>query len=428
MKTLIKNLSESQIEILFEISAEEFEKYYQKAISNLTYNLKINGFRSGKVPSEIAEKEIPSAKILEEAAELSIKEEYVKFIVEKKLEVLGKPEIQVLKLAKGNSFEFKAKTWILPELTLPDYRLIASKIKKREIKIEKKEIEDALDWLRRSRASFIPKSGPCEKGDFIEIIYSSPQIEGNRQFQDKFFLGQGGFIPGFEDNLEKMSAGEAKEFVLEFPKSLQKPEFSGKKINFKVKVESVQTMVLPERTDDWAKSVGKFESISDLEKSIKIGLLQEKEIAESQRVRSEILEKISQNIRINLPEILINIEKEKILTEFKEKINNDFKISFQDYLSKVNKTEKDISDSIAVEAKKRVMNFLIIREIGKRENIQISEAEVTEEINKTLNRYPDVKKAEKELDLEKLKIYIEGEIRNEKVLQLLESLSISNRV
>ena len=130
-----------------------------------------------------------------------------------------------------------------------------------------------------------------------------------------------------------------------------------------------------------------------------------------------------QNVKIDLPEVLINLEKEKMLAEFKEKINSDFKISFQDYLSKINKTEKDISDSIALEAKKRVKNFLIIREIGKKENIQISETEVTEEINRTLSRYSDVKKAGKELDLEKLKIYTEGEIRNEKVLQLLESLS-----
>jgi len=423
MKTLIKNLSESQIEILFEVSVEEFEEHYQKAISNLAQNLKINGFRPGKVPPEIAEKEIASAKILEEAAGLAAKEEYVKFIVKKKLEVLGKPEIQVLKLAKGNPFEFKAKTWILPEVVLPDYRLIASRIKKREIKIEEREIEDALGWLRKSRASFTPKSGPCEKDDFVEILYSSPQIEGKREFQDSFILGQGGFIPGFEDNLRRMSAGEEKEFILDFPESSTKPEFSGKKINFKVRLKSVQIVVLPEITDDWAKSVGKFENISDLKKSIKVSLLQEKEMIEAQRVRSEILEKISQNVKIDLPEVLINLEKEKMLAEFKEKINSDFKISFQDYLSKINKTEKDISDSIALEAKKRVKNFLIIREIGKKETIQISETEVTEEINRTLSRYSDVKKAGKELDLEKLKIYTEGEIRNEKVLQLLESLS-----
>ena len=420
MKTSVKKLPKSQIEISFEISPEELEEYYQKAVLNLSKSVKMDGFRPGKIPSEIIEKGVNEGVILEEAAELAVKDKYVQFLLQEKIEVLGQPEIQVLKLARSNPFEFRAKAWVLPEVILPDYKSITSEIKRKEVKVEEKEVREAMIWLQKSRAEFNPKNSLCQKNDFVEISYYSPQIENKREFQDKFILGEGHFIRGFEENIIGMSAGGEKEFSIDFPKSTINPELSDKKVDFRVKVITIQEMKLPEMTDDWAKSLGGFENIEHLKKSIREGITQEKKMVELQRLRAEIIEKITKETKIEMPEILVNSEKDKMLSEFKERVHHDFQISFEDYLKRMNKTEKDVSDSFENEAQNRVKNFLVLREIGRKENIQVSEEEISQGINATLRRYSDAKKAKNELDLSKAKIYTEGELKNEKVFQILE--------
>ncbi len=123
MKSTTKK-SGTRVEIHFEIPAEEFNNYFEKAVSNLSKDLKMDGFRPGKVPAEIIEKELEPEKILEEAANLAAREKYVEVIIKEKIEAIGRPEIEVLKLAKSNPFEFKASVSVLPEIKLPDYDFI----------------------------------------------------------------------------------------------------------------------------------------------------------------------------------------------------------------------------------------------------------------------------------------------------------------
>lgn len=423
MKFKIGKLPKSQVEILFELSSEEFNDYYNKAFFILSQGLKLDGFRQGKVPKEMAEKEISPNAVLEEALNLAVREKYTETIDNQNIEVISQPEIEIMKLAKDNPLEFKIKVSVLPEVELPDYKSIASKSKKRATKVEEKEIGSALSWLQRSRAKLAPKEESSQKGDFIELFYSSPQIENGREFKDGFVLGQGHFIPGFEEKLEGMMPGTEKEFSLTFPKDFARKELASKKVDFKVKVNSVQTMTLPEINEEWARSLGTFDSLDALRQNIREGLVQEKEMAESQRLRGEILEKIAQSCKMEIPEILVESEKNKMLSNLKEKVSQDLKIPFQDYLNQIKKTEQELVDSFGPEAQKRIIKFLILREIAKRENVQVSEEEVKTEADKILKYYPDIEKAKEQFDSDRLKLYTEGEIKNEKVFQILENLS-----
>lgn len=245
------------------------------------------------------------------------------------------------------------------KIDLPDYKKIASGTKKRKVSVEPKEVEAALSWLQKSRAKFSLKNQPARKGDFIEIEYT---YEGAKPIKDGFILGQGHFTAKFEQNLLGTKDGENKEFSLNWQARL--PVRQGKKTNFKVKVNSVQKVQLPEVNDQFAQNLGKFDNLTALKKSIKQGINTEKETAESQRVRQEILEKISQQCEAEPP--------------------------------------------------------VILKAISEKENINVSEAEVNEAVNNLLKHYPDIEKAQK-LDLEKLKRYSEEVIRNEKTFALLES-------
>jgi FKBP-type peptidyl-prolyl cis-trans isomerase (trigger factor) len=296
MKSKIIKLPNSQIELKIEIPFQEFEKYIQQAVLALGKDLEIEGFRKGKAPKEVVEKKISQNKILEKAADLAIKENYSRVIDENKIEPLGRSELEILKLAKGNPFEFKIKVFIMPEVKLPDYKKIASGVKKREVSVSKEEIE-------RLRA--------------------------------------------------------------------------------------------------------------------------EKEEIERERLRGEILEKIAEETEVEIPEILIEMEKRQMLEDLKKQVVQVLQIKFEDYLKRINKTEEEILNSFFPEAKKRVKNSLILREIEKKEAISATEEEIKEELDKFLIANPQFKE-KTGLDQEKLKSYIKGIVRNKKALQLLENFITSS--
>jgi len=358
MKTSVKKLPQSQIELEIEVPAEELDRFIEKACFNLGKNLEVKGFRKGKVPKEFIEKEIGKEKILIEAANLAVEENYRKAVLENKVEAIFQPKIEVKKLAPGNPFVFSAKTTVLPEVSLPDYKKIASKVERKEISVEDKEIEPALKWLQKSHAKFTAKNQSAQKGDFVEIEYSSPQI-GQEVQKDAFVLGEGHFLPGFEEKIIGMKSGEEKENI-----ALNK---DGKEIVLKAKVISVQNVELSEINDEFAKSLGKFDDLAALKKNIKQDLILEKEQAEKQRARQEILERIGEKTKVEIPDILIENEQKQMLENLKKMVSEKLKISFQDYLGKLGKTEKQVSDSFLLESQKKVRNYLILREIGKKE-------------------------------------------------------------
>jgi trigger factor len=425
MKVFIQKIPKSKVELKIEVPAKDFDKFLEKATFDLGKDLEIKGFRKGKAPREIIEKEIGQEIILREAAKLAIKENYLKAILENEIEAIDQPEIEILKLAPKNPLEFKARVSVLPKIELPDYKKIASKVKKRKVSVEEKEVKETLDWLQKSRAKFILKKGPAKKGDFVQIQYDIKEGDFliEKEIKDAFILGKGQYVSGFEENLEGMLNGQEKEFSLNLAKDYHKKEIAGKNLNFKVKMNSVQKVEFPEISDEFAKNLGNFENLEALKKSIKEGIFQEKKIRESQRVREEILEKIGQNLNFEIPEILIEEEKKIVLENLKKEVSENLKIPFPEYLEKIKKSEKELLDPLLPQIKTKIKNFLILREISKKENIEVSEKEVEEKVNQILKNYPTPKIAEKELDLDSLKEYIREEIKNEKTLKLLESCS-----
>jgi len=428
MNFSIKRLPKSQIEISVEVSKESFGEYFNKAILELGKNIEAKGFRTGKVPKEIIESKLDKNRILQTAAQIAVEESYKKIVAqlanENKVEIISQPKVEVLKLALGNPFVFKCKVSILPEIDLPDYKKITSKIKKNDVSVKEKEVEDSLVFLQKSRAKFTPLQKPAQKEDFVEVEYESPQINSSKKITDKFVLGKGRFIPGFEEKLIGMKMGEEKEFTLPFPQNSFKKDLAGKEVDFKVKLVAVQKMELPEVNDEFARSLGEFKDLPSLKENVKEGLKKEKEAEETQRFYNKVLEEVAQNAKFETPEVLIEIERENLFKDLKEKINKNLKISFEEYLTSIKQSEKQFRESFQKEAEKRVKNFLVLKEIGKREKITVVEEEIVEEMNKALKNY---KKTEIEkVDTPELKEYIKGVIYNKKVFQRLGTFSEKN--
>jgi len=424
MKTEIKKLEKSQVEIEFELTVEEFNKYIDKALDSLKNQVKMNGFRKGNVPKEIVEREVGQENLLMEAGDLAVKESYTKFVNENKLEPIIQPEVQILKIARGSEFLFKVKVTVLPEVKLPDYKKIASEVKTQDISVDEKEIEEALNYLQKSRAKFSQVERAVENGDFLEIEYENENINKGKSIKDRFVLGQGGFMKDFEDNLIGMKASEEKEFKAKFPDNTPNKELAGKESVFKVKIISVQKMDLPEINDEFAKSLGVFDSLVVLKKNLKEGITLEKMEAEKQRKRGELLEKISVKIDCDLPENMVEYEQIRLFEDMKNQIAGNAKIDFDEYLKSIKKTEDEIKKSFKIEAEKRIKNFLVLREIGKVEKVEVTNEELEESINVELRKY--TKEQLDKIDIKALKDYTKDTIFNEKVFEKLESFSNTN--
>ncbi len=428
MKTDIKKLPQSEIEINFELDPTEWGKFIDEAVHHLSHEVKIEGFRSGHVPRQILEQRVGLGKILEQAADLAVRETWRNFISDKKNEVIGAPEIQILKAAAGNPFEFKAKTAVMPEVKIGDYQKIAKKTKpqkKKEIKVEEKEITDTLDWLQKSRTKYTGVNRPAQKGDRMEIDFKAKEsgqiIDGGESKNHPLILGEGKFVPGFEENLEGMKENEEKKFTLSFPSDFKLKDLAGKTLDFEVKINLVQEPQPPELNDDFVKSLGAFKDLAALKESIREGLSMEKERQAREVWRLKVLEEITKDFRAELPEILIKVEREKMVQEFEASLA-EMGLEMETYLKNIKKTLDDIKEEWLPKAKERVRAALILREIARLEKIDVSASEVEEEVNRILARYPDIEKVKSQIDIEQLAEYTKGRLKNEKVFQFLENL------
>jgi len=297
------------------------------------------------------------------------------------------------------------------------------KIKKNEIKADDNEINKSLDYLKESRAKIITVNRSAQKGDRIEIDFEVRQdgvkIENGESKNHPLILGQGRFLSGFEDNLERMSAGEEKSFSLKIPFDWPDKRIIGKNLDFKVKMKLVQKRELSDINDEFAKSLGKFESLEELKSSIKDGIMQEKEIKEKQRMRIELIEKVTDDSEVEISAELIEQEKENMLNELKANIAG-LGLDFEKYLEQIKKTIEEIKKEWQEQAEKRVKIGLCLNAITEKENIQISDEEAESRINEDLKHYENIKDIKKDVDPIKFKEYYKNILKNEKVFELLE--------
>ena len=428
MKHSIEKLENSQIKINIRLTSEEFQKILEKETNDFARDIELSGFRKGRAPIEIIKKSLTKEQnetLIDRAINFAIQDFFALVVKQEKFEILGKPKAEKIDLKEDLSLDFEILAAIFPEIKLPDFKEVIKEVKRNAIKIEEKEIDSSLDWIRKSRAKFTLKTGPAEKGDWVEIEYNSGQIEGNKNFQDKFILGQGSFVPGFEYEIIGLKANDEKDFSVVFPNNYSRSEIAGKEIKFNLKLKNLQKIELPELTNEWVKELGVFQTIEDLKKNIKEGLVQEKTAGETARIQEEILEKIRGKTKIEIPENLIEEVQERMLEDFKNRITRQFNTDFDAYIKQIKKTEKEIKNSFKESAKKRTENSLILQEIIKKEELSALPGEVENKVNEFLKKSGNSSNFS-EFDLKNIKSYYKNEIETEKAFKFLEGFLDEN--
>ena len=418
MKYKIEDKPKSQKEIEVTILPEDIKKHLEKAVHKLSSEIKIKGFRPGKAPLEMVKDIVGEEKVWQEACYEAINETYLEIIKKETFDIISAPKLEIIKMKANEPLVYKALVSVVPEVVLPDYKKKAKEvlIEKKEIKVEVEEVNKAIDSIRSSRAKAVRVSRAAKNGDEVVISFQGKidgiAQEGLKREKMPIILGETKFIKDFEDAIIGAKEGEKKNFILKMPFT----EGGHKDVEFNLEIIAVNERELPEANDEFSKSLGDFSGIDDMKKKIKEGIKLEKEDKENKRIRVRIIEEISKDTSVDVPQILIDKVTENMLHEFKNQFTQNGE-SFNDYLAKNKKTEEQIKKAWENQAEKRIITSLILLEIAKKENIEVTEEELEEQVTSYLDRTN-----EKDIDLNQLRSHLKEIIQNEKVFKMLESL------
>lgn len=429
MKSEIKKLGKSEIEIKASIPWSDWKNFIGKAVEEISKDVKIKGFRPGKAPKDMVEQKVGKGPVLEAAARKAIQKTYPEAVAQEKVEALGSPRIEITKLAEGNELEYTAVTATMPEIVMKPWQKEIKKINKnhknKKSEVTDDELQNELEKLAKSRVKLVTVNREARKGDSVEVSFqvlrNGVPIENGTSRNHPMVLGSGAFIPGFEDNIIGMKEQEEKEFELKFPDKYHDKNLEGKPATFKVKVNLVQDRQTPEISDDFAKSLGKFENLEALKKNMRDGLLEEKNEKQKEKRRTDFLDKLVDLMEVELPEILVHAETHKMIDEFRSQIQG-MGMEMEAYLEKMKKTEEDLEKEWSSQAEKRVKASLALEQIAKIMEITVSSKDIEEEMNKIMQSYKSVKDVEKNIDMERLYNYVKGNKLNEEVFKYLENL------
>lgn len=425
MKIEKKDLEKSQVELTITVTPEEFDAFQDKAAKSLAKEIKVDGFRQGNAPRDIVEQKVGADKVFEEAVRLAVPETLLKALDQEKIEAIGQPEVTPQKVALGNEFVYKAKIATMPKIEVPDYSDV--KVARKSVKVDSKEVEKTLEDLRKSRATSEAVNRAAKEGDRVEVDFEAKlnkvTIEGGESKNHPVVIGENRFIPGFEEKLVGMKAGEEKDFSLIFPKDYHKKDLANREVDFHVKVKTVQELKIPELNDEFAKSLGEYKDLADLKEKLEHNIQHEGEHKEENRVEMEIVHKIGEKIKFDLPEVLIKAEQEKIVSEMEQDLMSQG-VPFDKYLESINKKKEDLVADQKETALKRVKASLVLRAVAKKEGIKVDDKEVVAEIEKIKKAYGDMYAKQPEMakhfESKEYRDYLRSMMLNRKVFKYLK--------
>lgn len=391
MKVEKKELPKSQVELNVELSPEEFAPFVEKGAIKISKEVKIDGFRSGKVPYGVLKQKIGEMTILEEAARLAINaklEEVIKANTDNN--AVGLPKIDITKLAPGNPLAFKVVLALLPEITLGEYKGLGLKAEK--VKIEPEEIERTINELKEMRVQEKLVERAARDTDKVlvdlQMFLDKVPVEGGQGKDAALVIGKDYVVPGFDKHLSGMKKRETKEFSLPYPKDHYMKNLAGKMVEFKVTLKEVYERVSPEVNDDFALGFG-FKDAADLRKNLQESIGTHKQKEADLRTERAMLEKILAKAKFgDIAEDLISHESQTMVSEARYEVEKQGG-KFEDYLKSLGKSEDQFVLDLLPEAVKRVKVTLLIKEIAKLEKISADQKDVDKQIEEAKKFYKD---------------------------------------
>lgn len=420
----------SEVTLKISVTADELAPYVRKSAEKLTKNKPLKGFRPGKAPIEVVEEAFGVERVMHEVIDTAVPHFYVEAVMDEEVEALAQPKVSVEKVSRTEGMKFTAIVAVLPQVTLGDLTKIA--VEKRSVAVDDKALEAELKILAKMRSTYIDVARPAKAGDSVRVDFkismNGTLLEGGESNDHPVHLGEGHFVPDFEQKLEGIRAGDEREFDITFPADYGKKEFAGKTAQAWVKAYAVQKRVLAELNDDFAKQVGEFTSLAELKKTLRENMVAEKEHKEQERRHADLAEQLAGGATFStIPQVLIEKEIDHNLEELTSMLAMQQK-TFEDYLAGVGKEAVTLRDEMRPAAKRRVKIGLALRAFSQQEKIEVSESEVEEKVVDYLQRFSTPEEAKKALDPKELKEQLTYMLKNQKVLEALEKQAVVKEV
>ena len=377
-------------EITIKIEGKEWEEAMNKAFQKANKKAKIDGFRPGKAPKDIFIKKYGKESLMMDAADLSINDAYLKMLEENKdLEIVAQPELK-LKSLDENGVEFVFTLTLKPEVKLGKYKGL--KVTKDSTEVTEEEIDETIMNMRNRYAENRVKDGEIVDGDVAVIDFEGFKddvpFEGGKAEGYSLKIGSHTFIPGFEEALVGMKAGESKDIHLSFPEDYHSEELKGQPVVFKVTVNEVKETIIPELSKEFYEDLG-MEGINDeesLRNQVKENIAARKEMEAENKYTDDLLKAAIENMTVEVPEVMVTEEIDRMLRQYEDNLKMQG-LTLEQFYQFTNSDEAALKDQMKEEALNRVKARLLLEEVAKVEKLEINDEEADQEAEKLAERY-----------------------------------------
>ena len=414
-----KTENNNELKLEFTIDSKVFVEGIETVFKKNAKYFNVPGFRKGKVPMNIAEKHYGVEMFYEDAFNEVVPDIYDKEIKENNLEVVSRPDIDIVQMEKGKDLIFTAIVQTKPEVELGKYKGI--ELDKIEYKVDDKDIEHELSHMAEKNARIITvEDRPVKEGDIAVIDFEGSvdgvPFEGGKAEKHELEIGSHSFIEGFEDQVVGMKIDEEKDINVTFPEEYFTKELAGKPAVFKVKVHEIKAKELPEMDDEFAKDVSEFDTIKELKADIKKNLEERNEHKAKHETEDKAVEKVCENAKVEIPSGMIEAE----IDNMEQDMNNRLAyqgMNLEQYLKFLNKTREDFREEMKPQAENSAKTRLVLEAVSKDAKIEVSEDELNEKVVELAKTYG---RQEEELkNNEEFKKYVSASIESEKVVKYI---------
>lgn len=402
------------------VPAEKFDNALDKAFKKVVKQINVPGFRKGKVPRQIFEQRFGVEALYQDAADIVLPEAYGEAIEETGIKPVDQPEIEVQQIEKGQDFKFDATVTVEPEVELGDYKGL--EIEKQDADLTDEEVDEAINQqLNQLSEMVVKEDGAVEEGDTVNIDFDGyvdgEQFEGGQADSYDLEIGSGSFIPGFEEQLVGVKAGEEKDVNVTFPEEYHAEELSGKEATFKTKVNEIKYKEVPELDDEIANELDSdAETVDQYKENLRKRLAEQKQTEAENVQKEEAIQKASDNAKIDIPEAMVNTELDRMLQEFGQRMQQQG-LSLETYFQISGQDESQLREQMKDDAEARVRTNLTLTAIADKEEIEVSEEDIDKELEKMSEQFnisvEDIKNTLGNTDI------VKNDVRIQKVIDLL---------
>ncbi|HEN5405908.1 TPA: trigger factor [Listeria monocytogenes] len=376
--------------LTFEIEQEKVKEGLDRAFVKVRKTLNVPGFRKGKVPRQIFNQRFGEEALFQDALDILLPEVYSAAIDEAGIDPVDTPQVNIESMEKGETWVLTAEVTVKPEVKLGDYKGL--EVEKRETELTTEELEAELKQLQERQAELVVKEdAPAENGDTVILDFEGFKdgvaFEGGQAENHSLELGSGQFIPGFEEKLVGLKAGDEADIELTFPEEYHAEDLAGQPVVFKVKLHEIKTKEVPALDDELAKDIDEeVETLDELKEKISKRLQEAKEESVAQAKQEEVIAKAVENAEVDIPHAMVHHEADHLMNHFAQDLQAQG-LTPELYYQFTGQTEEAMHAQMEKDAEKRVKMNLVLEAIAEAENIEPTEEAIDEEISTLAEKY-----------------------------------------